>query len=470
MPATNNTRASYIKQYTEEQQRLQESLGKMTEDTIINLLGEAASNKVRQILSEGEDTFEVEEVGTDDAEGETEDKKPGKDGEETEITDVTVEEPAEKSSKEDDKESATDSDDIDWAEIDKLADESGEIDLTGCAPETCAKVLKAYNPDSDQVRVIDNGNGTLELKDNEAGTHYVIDLEGTLTTDECGEGGCGGEEPVYSIELEDEEPVYSIDVDVDESVCNEDTNLGYTDNYQGRTAMTTSPNDEVANPKSTYSMDAGVPKGTSKPYAGPTSPAKVGQPFEDEVQVNETMTTQEDGPYNRGDGMLHGNTNSKAAVGRNARIGGRQVHGTGDNSYSQAQMESIKRKANEVFRENRQLAALLPKMKKQLEEAIVVNQSLSNIVRLVESNSTTREEKADMIRRFNEVKTREESNKLYTQINEELKRKSANAVGTPTIPGDMLAESKNATVAKPLYESEDVSEVLSFWNRLKAVK
>lgn len=166
--------------------------------------------------------------------------------------------------------------------------------------------------------------------------------------------------------------------------------------------------------------------------------------------------------------MVHTNTNSKAAKGRNSHAGGKQIHGTADNSYSEAQMESIKRKANEIFRENKELKSLLPNLKKQLQEAIVINQSLGNIVKLLKENATTADEKQSIIKRFNDVKTCNESNSLYKTITEELRR-THQTQNVDNVLNAQLSEATKHTVETPMYQSDDLTETLDFMRRLDRV-
>ena len=177
------------------------------------------------------------------------------------------------------------------------------------------------------------------------------------------------------------------------------------------------------------------------------------------------MTTQEQGPYNRGNGMVHTNTNSKAAKGRNAHAGGQQISGTADNSYSEAKLESIKRKANAIFNENTELKALVPQMKQQLMEAIVINKSMGNLMKIVMENSTSLNEKKEIFARFSGVKTIEESDNLYKTISEELKREGK-TINVNNVINSQLAESKNNIVETPMYQSDDLSQTLSLMKRM----
>lgn len=442
MTKAKNIRSEYVKNLLEDKETLEKQLKGITESTIKSLLEDEVKGNLRQIISEDADSFEEEEVKDDDTEP-VDDVKDN----DSATNDVTV---ADDDVTSDDSDDATDdgngtsdddvvddttpTDDAEdvWSGLEDYKGEDGEYDLTGMDADEVIKVLKVMKPE-DGVRVVKNDDGNIELTDDETNKEYIIQVD---LDDECGEDSLGEAE--------------------------NHGNVGYTDNYQKKTAMTTPDNHEPADPSKTYSMDGGVPTGTEKPFPGKGDTA----PFDE--GVNEAMTTQEQGAYNRGVGMVHTNTNSKAAKGRNSHAGGKQIHGTADNSYSEAQMESIKRKANEIFRENKELKSLLPGLKKQLQEAIVINQSLGNIVKLLKENATTAEEKQSIIKRFNDVKTCNESNSLYKTITEELHR-THQTQNVDNVLNAQLSEATRHTVETPMYQSEDLSETLDFMRRLDRI-
>ena len=457
--ASNNIRSQYVQQILEDKNSLEEKLKEVTQSTVTSIIGEKVENKIRKILSEGDDSFiedEVDDVKTDtdtDVDGETTDTtdtdaevldEPVEDGDETK-TDAEVV---------DDTEGADDENADLWNDLEQYQGEDGEYDLTGMDADAVIKVMQVLKPE-DGVRVVKNDNGTITLSDDETEKEYIIDVD---CSDECGADDAVEESKKLN--------------------CNE-TELGYTDNFQNKTAMTTPSNNEPANPKTTYSMDGGAPTGTEKRWANKGNIAPFDKEVSEEVEfeiecdgtncdkekVDETMTTQEQGPYNRGNGMIHTNTNSKAAKGRNAHAGGQQISGTADNSYSEAKLESIKRKANVIFNENKELKALVPQMKQQLMEAIVINKSMGNLMKIVMENSTSLNEKKEIFARFSGVKTIEESDNLYKTISEELKREGK-TINVNNVINSQLAESKNNIVETPMYQSDDLSQTLSLMKRM----
>lgn len=464
--ASNNIRSQYVQQILEDKNSLEEKLKEVTQSTVTSIIGEKVENKIRKILSEGDDSFiedEVDDVKTDadtDVDDETSDTevtddtevldKPVEDGDETKTDDDTVAD----AEVVDDTEGADDENADLWNDLEQYQGEDGEYDLTGMDADAVIKVMKVLKPE-DGVRVVKNDNGTITLSDDETEKEYIIDVD------------CSDESGADDAVEESKKPN-----------CNE-TELGYTDNFQNKTAMTTPSNNEPANPKTTYSMDGGAPTGTEKRWANKGNIAPFDEDVNEEVEfeiecdgtncdkekVDETMTTQEQGPYNRGNGMVHTNTNSKAAKGRNAHAGGQQISGTADNSYSEAKLESIKRKANAIFNENKELKALVPQMKQQLMEAIVINKSMGNLMKIVMENSTSLNEKKEIFARFSGVKTIEESDNLYKTISEELKREGK-TINVNNVINSQLAESKNNIVETPMYQSDDLSQTLSLMKRM----
>lgn len=482
--AKKNIRSEYLQQLIEDKNGLQEKLKEVTKSTIESIMGENIENKLRKIISEDEDSFiedevedgSIDDLGGNEGETEAEETTDGSEGEkaEEENGEEASEVTADTESGEAAETEAAPEDDI-WNGLEKFRGADGEYDLTGMDTENLIKVMQVMKP-ADGIRVVKNEDGTITLNDDETEKEYIIDIDATETTAE--DGAAASEEGMEESK---------------QAECNEETQLGYTDDFQNKTAMTTPSNQEPANPKATYSMDGGAPtgdgkrwanKGDNKPFTASKSEDGVNeeQEFEIEIEdgceggkcdgeekVNETMTTQEEGPYNRGAGMVHTNTNDKAAKGRNASAGGEKASGTADNSYSKAQLENIMRKANAIFRENKELKALVPKLQQQMMESIVINKSMGNVMKIVMENTTSINEKKGILKRFTGVKTIEESDKLYQTISEELKREGK-TMNMNNVMNQQLAESKNKMVETPMFQSEDLSKTLDLIQRLNKIK
>ena len=463
-------RSEYIKKMMAESHNLEDKLKDVAQSTINSILEEKTNKNLRQILSEDEDSFSEEEVDDDVTLGSSD--ASDEEGASTEVGSTAGDDSA---------------DDSEWDDLEKYKDEDGEYDLRSMDKDELVKVLKVMSPD-DAVRIVKNDDDTLTVTDESNDEEYELELDGDMDefNDEGDMGEFGDDDEEIEIEIDgdddfdgddvdDEEEIEIVPDDDDEfEIELDESNLGYTDNYQKKTAMTTPDNHEPANPKSTYSMDGGVPTGTEKPWVGP----KKKSPYDDDVNEgceNECgyieeggHTVTQDGPYSRGDSKTWTNDASHKTP-RNGSRAGVKEKGTADNMYSDVS-ESIKKKANQIFLENKQLKALMGKLQSQVNEAIVVNQSLANVIKIINENATTVNEKKDILRRFNECSTREESNKLYSVISEELKREGKTHSNVAGTINSQLSESRDRAVETPMFKSQDLSDTLDFMNRLDAIK
>lgn len=457
-------RSNYIKSLMETKKTLEEQMQEVVSESMKGIIGDNAKDEVRKLLkeSEDEDSFSEEEVTDDTA---TTDKDEttevdvttdttDEDGEDV-ITDTVDVETTEDGDTED-----TVEDDV-WNELEKCKSADGEFDCRGMDDENLLKVLKAMGPE-DGIRVMKNDDGTI-----------AVEVDGDLIQ---------GEEE-FIIDLDDLEETENAIEEGKNNECNE-SNTGYTSDYQKETAMTTPDNHEPANPKTTYSMDAGVPTGTEKPFANQGDKAPYDETVNEEVefeieqddeQVNEVASTTENNPTVRGTGMTHANTNSKGKKFRSSSEGGQRVKGTGENSYSEQETNeslNFKRKMNKLYEENKQMKSIIPELQKKLMESMVINSSMGYIVRLLNENTTSVDEKKEISERFSKVNTLDESKKLYQTISEELKKinKSNDVNG---IFNSQLAESKQtkqSLVETTMYKSEEVNNLLDFMKRLDKVK
>ena len=158
---------------------------------------------------------------------------------------------------------------------------------------------------------------------------------------------------------------------------------------------------------------------------------------------------------------------------RSGSKNGERKKGTGKPVYAPTN-ESInfKRSMNRLYEENKQMKSIIPQLNKKLMESMVINASMGYIVRLINENTTTSDEKKEISQRFAKVNTLEEGKRLYQTISEELKRANKrNNVGN-TINAQLAEgkQSKQSLVETTMYKSEKVNEALDFMKRLDKVK
>ena len=92
-----------------------------------------------------------------------------------------------------------------------------------------------------------------------------------------------------------------------------------------------------------------------------------------------------------------------------------------------------------------------------MKEAVQVNVNLGHIVRLMVENSTTKTEKEDIVRRFNNVKTNEDAKALYESISSELKKTHTTVIAEQTTT---VRDSKQLNESKIYEEPNSVRDMM----------
>ena len=119
------------------------------------------------------------------------------------------------------------------------------------------------------------------------------------------------------------------------------------------------------------------------------------------------------------------------------------------------------------------MKSIIPELNKKLTESMVINSSMGYIVRLLNENATTVDEKKSISELFSKVNTLAESKKLYETISEELKKNGNSKNGVDNLFNSQLAESKKSKqnlVETTMYKSKEVNETLDFMKRLDNIK
>lgn len=478
-------RSKFVKESLLDYETLANSLKENTSNAVRDLLNEAVRDTYNQILSEeeNEDDYEVEEVDdtTSDKSNEASEEKSEEDSsEDTSDSTLGENEPEETS---DDSTESGESDEIvsdvpssdnteevtdvevtsepeddGWAEFEKYKVSDDEYDFSQADDEEIVKVYKLLK-DDDQV-LVNVDNNKVELKDNETGAEYLLDLgsfkEGNNVTDN---------ESVFdeNSELNDEENMN--ESRIFEIVLNEyDSHVGYTDNYQKKDVMTTPSTEEPG--KNVNDWDTGVPKGKSKPWAGKGE----SKPFDKKVNEEEEEEVVDEAT-NVG-GFVQQNSTSKSHVpnsngrkARNSSIAGVKTKGTSDPRYDKATNESkMMAKVNKILKENEELKNALGKFKNVLQEAAVTNVNLGQIIKLISENSTTKDEKQEIIARFGkEAKTVEQSKQLYESISRELKKNKQISIEEDK---QFTANGSQKINETQIYQSKDLLDSLDLMHRL----
>lgn len=396
---------------------------------------------------------------------------------------------------------------------DNTYDLTGENDLD--------KIVKVYKllSDDDNVVVTKDGD-TINLKDNQAGTEYVIDfgekgedapeaqsINGEDNTDptlnESQIAGFDDDDDDYNIDYDDENMddmnVPSNNSDINDKIAqlqaqldalkdsqnnnnnvfenkrpmkgNKETvvevDLGYTDNYQDKDPIAGLSNNEPS--KSGKSWHKGVPTGTSKPWAGETKTK--GDPFKKTEKVEGSVNEEESPIVDGTEEPVEEATNVGGAV--QQRTSSKSHIPTGRKEHGPNVKRHVSAGANydEVVAENKNLKEQVKKLseaivaiKNNLNEAYLTNKNISNITKLFLENSTSQSEKHEIVNRFSKVKSVKESQALFESINSVLKKnnKTINInENSMTTVNDSKAINENKS-----YKSDDLIKTIDLINRV----
>ena len=451
----NNTAEKTIRNAEELTKALKES----TEKSLKDIMNEAISN----LIKEGEDKETEEDEVKDEPALDNSENSYDVEDVNTENTEDSDETPSEEG--EDAAEDAEDADD-EWSDLEQYKVGDNDYDFTGVDGETA---LKVYNKlgDDDQIFVKKDEDGNYEVKDEETGAEYVIELnddadnaEDDTDSEDAAEDtvefdfGTDKENPdddtEFEVELDDEtdatpeegeadDDTLEIEIegdddaeDNDDESLNEGQNMVVND-YQKKTAMTL-PSDK-GEVQGTHTVDAGAPKGdnnsdSTRPYGEQGE----GNPFKETVNecgnipvTDEPANLEEDG---QGLNTKHSTKKSTNRINKDAQ----NQHNVSD--VNTAQFMALKEnamkiynKAKEIQAENKKYEACIEQLKKSIYEAATLNVNMGQVIKLLVNETTTSNEKKSILERFNNVKTIKEGKTLYETIKRELNEsKKANVV------------------------------------------
>ena len=560
--AKKEIRTKYIKSLVADKDAMAKQLEESTKESLSSLLDEKVNRSLRQMLAESDNDSYEEEVDTDqpefnpEPENNSSDEGGTSEGDDADIN-VDLGSGDDNTNACDGGECGDDAEGGDvWDEVSDCMDSDGEYDLRGKDIKTVLKVIQSMDT-NDGLRIIknDDESATVETEDGE--TEFVIDItndgdnaepndfenemnpdgnaiDGDDGMNHEGDAGAaeGGEGMMDDINLDniendnqgdDGETTFELELgDDNDEIQNDDmvnegnVNLGYTDNYQNKSAMTM-PNDKGEG-EGDSRFDDGAPKGgannkkrwvghdgqnggnpysqkTKQPMTEETNECGAGCSnnecdecnegniyevvLEDDMNMNSTPDMPVDETHTRGMARKHNsvgrkevpNTNVQADEEdtRNIFVGAEQKRNCSKNE-SQQRIAAIERQASAVLAENKELKDIAAQIKKQLNEAVLINASLAKVIKLITENATSRSEKINILNRFNKVQSLNECKNLYEQISGELKQAHSVKNNNNLLDKQLTenkGQNKNMMVeTNMLNQSEDLNKILDLNERL----
>jgi hypothetical protein len=357
-------------------------------------------------------------------------------------------------------------------------DEDDTIDLTGASAEDVLKVFKAMGPEDGVI--VKKEDGMIHLSDDNNDVDYFIQLSESeqeddekemLKNDELEESWMDEEdettETIYEIEMDEEdgdedeyqshlggemEERYHMDRKRHNDPEDEDDDLDFETNWDELEEGDEDDDEFVVESKSNF-KSKGVGMGNASKFKYDKKPNQ-GQGFKTKMKQGTRGVGMGKAKfeYKEGENMEKGkNTTVKKMEtkeasrtlgnGSNFRKGGLPKPRAHSKANTAIKKESVDNRELQVLREkNEEYRNALNVFRDKLNEVAVFNSNLAYATRLFTEHSTTKQEKINILKRFDSVETLKESKNLYRSIKDEL-----SDVGTKD---NTLTESFERTVEK----------------------
>ena len=316
-----------------------------------------------------------------------------------------------------------DMEDDDMEDIDMGMEDDDAIDMTGADMSDVIKVFKSMD-DEDGVIVKKDANNNITLSDSETGADYFIQLseqyQDELDEEDEDEDEYEGEdltldEDLYEIEMDDfgmseededeetDEVLYEIEMDEEEmdeeEMDEEDTDHVMESKFKSK----------------------GVGMGSPKFKYGQVMDYKTTKQKEGKKMINTGSAKKfsyKDGENLDGDykpiKKRRETTEASRTLGAGTKFGrkGLPKPKAAPQHISETEVELLKSK-NEEYRKALNL------FRTKLNEVAIFNSNLAYATRLFTEHSTTKQEKINILRRFDNVETLKESKSLYKSLKDE---------------------------------------------------
>ncbi len=260
-------------------------------------------------------------------------------------------------------------------------------------------VFKKMSPE-DEIEVVQTETG-VELKDNETGAEYVINLGGDDEEDEDFDLELGDDEEDEFENETSEGTIYEIVLDEDDYMTEIGAASGRGTEHLDmlrdfcRKCKEDSDNMSNADKKDCAENCEGMEEGRSPRTLGKASKL----PNRKSADIS--------------------NNRMKMGESRNPKF----LQLVNENKVLKNKVTSIVDE-NETLKEDyNKMVSALKQFRDKLNEVAVFNSNLTYSVRLFTENTTTKEEKLEIIKRFDDVKTLKESKNIYKQLIKEISKK-----------------------------------------------
>ena len=300
-------------------------------------------------------------------------------------------------------------------------DDMDVVDLTDSDDEELIKVFKAMDPDS-EIEVVQDESG-VSFTDTETGAEYKVELG-------------GGE----------------VDMDVD---------LELGDDMDMEDDMDYGDEEEVIDLEAGDELEIEDEDGLEEEVV---YEIEITEEDDEEEEDLETENVTRNYPNGRGQRKRPANYPKKFT--RESREPRRDNKLVKENKVLKHKFLTLEAENKELVENQEKMVDALKQFRQKLQEVAVFNSNLAHVVRLFTENTTTKEEKVDIVKRMDEATTLKESKMMFKNITKELdgvKSKKtikesveAKVNKTATTGASQITESK-------VYENPELAKMKKMW-------
>jgi hypothetical protein len=342
------------------------------------------------------------------------------------------------------------------------------LDLTAASDDEILKVFKAMG-EEDGIIVKQDG-GDVHLSDEETDAEYVIQLgeseeeahEGEYTEEDHMEeevsetmGDHLGEDET------EEEVVYEIEIGDEEEAHEEEMGEG---DYGGNKGDESRSHRDYETNEGDYGGNKGDESKSHRDYEA--NEGKYGGNKGDESM------SHRDYESNEGETTETARSNASLRKYPNAKSAPEEVrtYAKGRLRPAVRENEELKAEVKQLREKNEEYRKALNVFKEKLNEVAVFNSNLAYATRLFTEHSTTKQEKINILRRFDGVETLKESKSLYKTVKEDLSGKETNVV-TESVQSKVTKTptkgSANNLIESKTYENPQFLRMRDLMSKLK---
>ena len=364
------------------------------------------------------------------------------------------------------------------------------LDMTQASPEEVLRVFKAMG-DQDGIIVKKQDDGDVHLVDNNSNTEYLITfggesqpaqqtnmMENYMENNEM--DGTNYEGTVYELEVEGDEMGSPY-----EEFTEGDEMGSHYGGYEEETVFEIDQEElESVLEAFKYSKKPNMDKVSYKMKEGPKRHGKGGNfkkdPYPSKMKhgVTETpedelgeewMTDEEIGDVVGMDGEAE--TMEAARTLGNGKYWGRKGLPKVRTAPRHLKVESVDKELNLLREKNEEYKKALDFFRNKLNEVAVFNSNLAYSTRLFTEHSTTKQEKINILRRFDNVESLKESKNLYKSIKEELGDNKTNESINESVQRKVIKTPQNGSssnlIESKTYENPQFLRMKDLMSKIK---